>query len=290
MNRIKVILTGSGGQFGRDFIEYMKPNSAYEVIGFDRLSLDINNTDRFHELIKEHRPKIIINAAAMTNLEKCERDSTEAYNTNGYAVGRMAELANMYNMLFVQLSTDYVFNGEDSQCVREGFSESMETNPKSVYAKSKLLGEHLVQEYCKKHLIIRTSWLYGFYNRFFVSIVQQARDKKKIYVVDDQYGSPTSTDELNKHIMKLIDNECIGLYHCCAKGYCSRYEFAKAILDSYGFNCEIVPVPHDYFPSIVERPAFSGLSNTKLEKMGMDEFEPWKEALYKNSTKRKWGE
>ncbi|HSW40203.1 MAG TPA: dTDP-4-dehydrorhamnose reductase, partial [Acidobacteriota bacterium] len=188
---MKTIIVGCHGMLGMELMKAFA--SVHETTGLDIEDLDIRNSEHCRDVIGNLRPDVIINAAAYTRVDDCEANEKEALQVNGHGAGNLAEAAATAGSLLVHYSTDYIFDGRKE----DGYLEEDAPNPQSVYGKSKLLGEALVQRAGGDHLIIRISWLFGPDGRNFIrTIIAAARDGGPLRVVDDQKGSPTYTRDL----------------------------------------------------------------------------------------------
>ncbi len=266
---MKILLLGAGGMLGHALIN--------EFAGEDLVVGDLPDYDlsKFKELeikIRTIKPEVIINAAALTNVDACETDQELCRQINGQAVGKLAALTKGINIILVHFSTDYVFAGND----KNGYSEEAPTNPLNAYGQSKALGEQLLIKNTDKYYLIRTAWLYGPSGKNFVdTIINLAGKSQLVPVVNDQFGSPTYTKDLAASVRRiLIDKRPFGLYHQTNSGQCSWYEFAFKIKAIKRFEAVIEPVSSQQFPRPAIRPKYSILLNTKLPAL-----RPWPEAL-----------
>lgn len=285
--KMKIVITGSNGQLGTELSVILKNmkseigniDSSYEkaeVFPVDIDTLDITDYKAVDKYAADIKPDIIINCAAMTNVDGCETMKETAFKVNAIGVRNLAKAAESVGAKFVHVSTDYVFSGEGS----EPFSEWDAIAPQSVYGKSKALGEKYAAEFCRKYFIVRTAWLYGYNGKNFVkTIMRVAREHDKITVVNDQRGNPTNANDLAHHILKLAVTEEYGIYHCTGTGECSWYDFAKEIVSLSGIDCEVVPVTTEEYGNKTKRPAYSSLRNLGLECTVGDEMREWRTAL-----------
>ncbi len=176
----------------------------------------------------------------------------------------------------VQVSTDYVFSGGGDKPL----TEYDLTDPNSVYGKTKLLGENYVREFSSKYFIVRTAWLYGYVGHNFVYTMRKlGKEQDMITVVNDQRGNPTNANDLAYHILKLIQTEEYGIYHCTGKGECTWYEFAKMIIELSGEKCEVKPCTSEEYKDSAKRPEYSSLDNMMLRNTVGDEMRDWKDAI-----------
>ncbi len=176
---------------------------------------------------------------------------------------------------FVQVSTDYVFDGSGKRPYREDDN----TCPNSIYGSSKLMGENFTKEFCSKYFIVRTAWLYGEGNNFVRTMLKLAKNNNKLNVVNDQFGSPTSTVDLAKSIITLINTEYYGTYHGTCEGECSWYDFAKKIFELKNIDIKVNPVTSEEFKRAASRPAYSVLDNLMFKLVGLNSFRNWEESL-----------
>ncbi|MCC0684453.1 dTDP-4-dehydrorhamnose reductase [Clostridioides sp. ZZV14-6345] len=279
---MKVIITGSKGQLGLEIINQLeKINSKfmrkkYDINSTTSSSLNITNLEDVKRIILNERPDVVINCAAHTKVDLCESDIENAYKINALGVRNLAITCEKIGAKLVQVSTDYVFNGDSSVPYRE---DSI-TCPNSIYGKSKLMGENFVKQFSSKYFIIRTAWLYGEGNNFVRTMINLAKNNNKINVINDQFGTPTSTVDLARVIINLIETEYYGIYHGTCKGQCSWYDFAYKIFDTIGLkNVILNPISSNEFKSIAQRPMYSVLDNFMLDLIGMDTFRNWEDAL-----------
>ncbi len=264
----KIFLIGQDGMLGGELYERLIKLNKYEVTPTTIETLDICNKDAVINKAKEIMPKYIINCAAYTNVDGCETNFTLANNVNGVAVGNIAEAAKAVGATLIQISTDYVFDGELD--VNLAYTEDMETGPVSAYGKTKLLGEENAKK-AEKYYILRTAWLYGYNGKNFVkTMLNLAETKDEINVVCDQNGSPTSTTVLCEIIEKILEiNPEYGIYHSTNEGFTTWYQFAKDIFEIAGKNVKVNPVTSDEYPTPTKRPKNSKLSKEKLHSIGI---------------------
>lgn len=272
---MKLLITGSKGQLGIELLKQLTGNQEVQLIDTDVDNLDITNQKQVFSLMEKEKPDAIINCAAYTNVDSCETNESNAFKVNAVGARNMAAAAYKLNAKIVQVSTDYVFDGIGSTPKREYES----TNPVSVYGKSKELGELLVRQTNPRHFIVRTAWLYGEGNNFVRTMLKLAQDKKEIGVVNDQFGSPTSTVDLAKCIINLIHTESYGTYHATCEGQCSWYDFARKIFEIKGLDIKVNPITSEELNRPAPRPKFSVLDNFMLKLIGLNSFRNWEEAI-----------
>jgi len=253
----KILITGASGQLGKSLKNHLSAN--FESYFFSRDELDINDIDSLSERLQSINPDIIINCAAMTNVDNCEIDSEKAFNINAYAI---SHFKNNFNGTFIQLSTDFVFDG-----VNGPYHENDLPNPINNYGLSKLQGEEIVKNLFKKHCIIRTNTLFSNSSdaSFLSWVVNSLNQNKKINVVNDQISNPISVDDLSIAINEFINSKKYGIFHLGSDTLCSRFEFAQMIASHYDLNESLItPISSEKLykanPNyIAKRPLKSGL-------------------------------
>ncbi|NLM34203.1 MAG: dTDP-4-dehydrorhamnose reductase [Clostridiales bacterium] len=272
---MKVLITGAKGQLGLELTKQFQLKKDADLILTDVAELDITNTEMVYSFFQQHKPDIVINCAAHTAVDKCETDIDNAYRINAIGPKNLSSAAYSIGAEIVQISTDYVFDGEASSPLTEFDA----TNPQTVYGASKLQGEKLTAAFNPKHYILRTAWLYGEGNNFVRTMLKLSETNKSLKVVNDQIGSPTSTVDLARAIIKLIEEKNYGLFHATCGGQCSWYEFTKEIFRLKGIDTEVIPCTTEEFPRPAKRPKYSVLRNYMMELTTGDIMRPWQEAL-----------
>lgn len=272
---MKIVITGAKGQLGTELINQLQINDKYEVIPTDRGELNIIDINDVNKFLLNHKPDVVINCAAHTAVDLCETDVENAYKINAIGPRNLAIVCEKIGAKLVQVSTDYVFDGNGNRPYREDDI----TCPNSIYGTSKLMGENFVKEFCSKYFIVRTAWLYGEGNNFVRTMLKLAETNKELNVVNDQFGSPTSTVDLAKAIIHLISTEHYGTYHGTCEGQCSWYDFAKKIFELKNIDIKVNPVTSEEFKRPAPRPAYSVLDNFMLKLVGLNSFRNWEESL-----------
>lgn len=284
---MKVLITGCKGQLGNELVSILSCGKSEigaipqelkgaEVLPVDLDELDITDFAAVSAFVSREKPDVIINSAAMTNVDGCETMQDVAYKVNAAGVRNLAVAAETVGAKFIHVSTDYVFAGDGSV----PYTEWDKTDPKSIYGKSKALGEQYALAFCKKSFIVRTSWLYGYIGKNFVNTVRRVmREKGAMTVVNDQRGNPTNANDLAYHILKLSVTNEYGIYHCTGKGECTWFDFAREIAKLSGITGTVSPCSSEEYPSPVKRPAYSSLSHLALDCAVGDEMREWKTAL-----------
>jgi dTDP-4-dehydrorhamnose reductase len=276
LRRMKIVITGASGQLGRAL---QRALVSHDVRPLHRA------TALRHALAELNAvpPDVIIHAAALTNTQRCEANSYEAYQVNGKAVGRMAELARELGARLVAISTNEVFAGN----AREPLAEDAATNTVNTYGASKLLGERLAMETLpERSLIVRTAWLYGeSADNFVAKVLAAARAGKPLRFVTDEIATPTYANDLADAIRELIEHPDTppGIYHLTNEGEASRYEWAREIARLAGLDeSRVEPVTTAELRSGgydgPRKPPYSVLANTRARALGIT-LRPWREAL-----------
>ena len=290
---MKILLIGAKGQLGSQIMHIIKSRKSElgsvpaevlnaEIIETDVNTLDITNLQMVKESVKINMPDVVINCAAFTNVDGCEENYDAAFKVNAIGPRNLAMVCEELGSKLVNVSTDYVFDGEPRETQLREYDK---VEPQSVYGTTKLQGENYVREFSSKYYIVRTAWLYGYEgNNFVYTMMRLGKDKDSITVVNDQKGNPTSANDLAYHILKIIETEEYGVYHCTAKGECTWYDFAKRIMELAGLNCVVNPIStEDYIKGInkkiAKRPTYSSLDNMMLRCTVGDEMRNWEEEL-----------
>ena len=272
---IKVLVTGAQGQLGLELCKQLIKNEEVQVIAASRHDLDIIDLNQVKDKLLVIRPDIVINCAAYTAVDQCEVEHEKAYQVNALGAKHLAIVCDELGAKLIHISTDYVFDGEVALPRREDDGVA----PQSIYGSSKLLGEQYIKTFCKKYFIIRTAWLYGEGNNFVRTMLKLAKTNKELNVVGDQFGSPTSTKDLAKVIIELMQTEYYGTYHGTCEGECSWYDFACKIFEIKGIDIKVNKVTSEEFVRPAKRPKYSVLDNFMLKLYGLNSFRHWEEAL-----------
>jgi dTDP-4-dehydrorhamnose reductase len=278
--QLRIAVLGAKGQLGMTLVPLLL-DKKYEVRAYSSTQLDIRSYERLSKELKEFLPDVIINCAAYTKVEEAESSQTLAYEVNVLGSRNIAVAARAMSCILVHISTDYVFSGFSSKPWHEGD----ETSPVNYYGKTKLLGElEILENHPSKSFIIRTSWLYSVFGRNFVRKISELvlyPGPKPIKVVNDQVGQPTSCIDLSMRLVEILSKKiCFGVYHITNSGQTTWYELAKAISDSAGNeSIKIFPIRSETFHSVVQRPKFSVLDNSKMLNAGLTPMPNWRTSL-----------
>ena len=275
-------VVGEKGMLGQELCQLFLQKKI-SFVGTDR-DVSILEPQTLREFAKRHSLDWIVNCSGYTAVDQAEDDKDVAYKINRDGVKNIAVLASELNIPVIHISTDYVFDGTS----QIPLSEDAPTEPIGVYGQSKLAGEEILQNLCRKNFIVRTAWLYGqFGSNFVYTMIELMNKKDSLKVVDDQRGSPTWTRDLAQCIVVIIqaDNEEYGLYHFSDEGYCSWYGFAEKIYQlgkDAGLvtnDCGLSPCSSDEFPTKAKRPAYSLLSKDKVKKTFFMSVPQWQESI-----------
>ena len=278
---MKILITGANGQLGRELTKLL---NNHELLLSEIDTLDISDSDGVYSFIKKNKPSYVVNCGAYTAVDLCETNEEEAYKANAIGPKNLAMAIDEIGGTLIHISTDYVFDGDGKRDESEKivpYVESDEPDPKSAYGRTKLAGENFVRENLKKHYIIRTAWLYGNGNNFVKTMIKLANENDKVTVVNDQFGSPTSTLELGKSIKHIIENDNLkyGVYHGTCEGSCSWYDFAKKIFEIKGIEVNLMPCTTEEFPRPAKRPKYSVLENKAFLENYNYKYADWKDGI-----------
>ena len=276
----KYLITGYRGQLGYDIKRELLERGEKNILALDIDEMDITNREQVMNIISEYKPNVIFHCAAWTQVDKAEEMEENVYAVNVNGTKNITDASIEVNATLVYMSTDYIFDGE-----KDGlYNEDDIPNPKSVYGKTKLLGEEEVKRN-PKHFITRISWVFGINgNNFIKTMLKLSKTHDKLTVVNDQIGSPTYTVDLSKLLVEMINTDKYGIYNVNNEEYCSWSEFASFIMDNCGKTTEIIPVTTEQYyegkdmSKIAYRPRNSKLSKDKLVKNGFSLLPTWQDA------------
>jgi dTDP-4-dehydrorhamnose reductase len=255
---LKILLTGRSGQVGWELARLLPAMG--EVMSTGRDELDLADADAIRRVVREATPQLIVNAAAYTAVDKAESEPELAMRINGAAPGVLAEEAERLGAMLVHYSTDYVFDGTKPSA----YLEDDAPNPLSVYGRTKLAGERAIRDSGCRHLILRTSWVYGPRGKnFFLTIARKASTGERLRVVADQRGVPTTSGFLAEKTLALLAKDASGVLHLVPAGETTWYDFAREIVKLTGSRSEVQPIKTGEFPAAARRPANSLLDNRK---------------------------
>jgi dTDP-4-dehydrorhamnose reductase len=276
MSPERVLITGARGQLGTDLTEQLEDRATVHALG--HAELDIADFDAVARVVAELDPDVVFNCAAYHNVDLCETTEDQAFHINGAAVKRLAEACREHGAKLVHLSTNYVFDGRRD----EPYGEDDTPAPRSVYAISKLAGEHAALAYGDGALVVRGAGLYGLHGsgqkggNFVTRMLERARSGEQVRMVSDQRLQPTFTRDLATALIEAVDQDATGLLHLTASGACSWLEFTEAIYAIAGVDVEIEAVTTS---GGVDRPLNGVLARTRADEMGLTPLRDWREAL-----------
>ena len=283
-----ILVTGSNGQLGSE-IKELSTKYEYKFFFTDRSNIDITKKENIKTFCEINNINTIINCAAYTAVDKAESDEINADLINRKAVKKLALVSSELNIKLIHISTDYVFDG----CAYKPYVEEFQTNPQSVYGKTKLDGENeMIKINPKNSIIIRTSWVYSSYgNNFVKTMLRLGKEKTELGVIFDQVGTPTYAAHLAIAILDIIpklNNPKVEIYNYTNEGVLSWYDFAKEIMKMAKLNCKINPIETFQYPTPAKRPHFSLLNKSKIKSTFNIEIPYWKDGL--DECLRKMGE
>jgi len=275
---VRILLTGRTGQVGWELERSLSRHG--QVFAFDHASLDLADPDQIVARVREVKPGLIVNAAAYTAVDRAESEPQLTMQINGAAPGILAEETKRLGALLVHYSTDYVFDGAKPA----PYLETDSPNPINVYGRSKLEGERAIQASGCRHLILRTSWIYGMRgNNFLLTILRLAREHPELRVVDDQIGAPTWCRDLATATSQLANETAAGkaegLYHLTAAGATSWCGFAREILRVSGSHTPIRAISAREYAAPAKRPANSLLSSATIAARWKLRLPEWQNSL-----------
>ena len=285
---MKIAVIGANGQLGSDIVTECR-QTGLEVVGVTHDQVEVSCWESLRDAIVRATPDVIVNTAAMHNVEHCEREPLRAFVVNAIGARNLAKIAAEHDAKLLHISTDYVFDGNQ----QTPYVENDLPVPLNVYGNTKLAGEAFVRTITPKHFVVRTSALYGTHpcrakagNNFVELMLKLARERDEVRVIQDEVVSPTGTAELAKQVIAIIRTDCYGLYHATAESSCTWYEFAQAIFELSGTCANLKPARHNEFPAKVPRPKYSVLENRALKQIGINTMPGWHDCL-RNYLERK---
>jgi dTDP-4-dehydrorhamnose reductase len=271
---LKILLTGRNGQVGWELGAALP--ALGELVATDRSTLDLSDPEAIRRVLREVRPHVIVNAAAYTAVDKAEAERALATAVNAAAPGVLGQEAKRIDALLVHYSTDYVFDGSK----RSPYVESDTPAPLSHYAQTKLEGEQAIAASGCRHLILRTSWVYGpRASNFYQIIRRKAQAHEPMLMVDDQKSVPTPSAFVAEHTISLIKRAASGVFHLVPSGEATRYDFAREVAKAIGSRSTIEAVGSSRFPSAARRPAYSVMANGASAKLLGRALPDWRQVL-----------
>ena len=273
------MIFGAAGMLARALIHPLQ-RAGFRCAGLTHHDCDITSVESVINRLRQFRPDILINCAAYTQVNRCEEQPASANAVNAEAVGQLALMARVYNLKLVHFSTDAVFDGQKSI----PYEPDDAVAPLSAYARSKLLGEEAIEDINPgRWLIIRTAWLFGDGNCFPRTILRQARHGEHLQVVGDQYGSPTSANDVADATAKLLASDAHGTWHVVNSGEASWFDVARETLEIAGLHAPLTRITTDEYlrvhPRQAQRPRYSVLSTAAYTRAMGAPLRDWQDAL-----------
>ena len=255
---MKILITGANGQLGRELVNRLQGT---DFLATDIAEMDITNQKDTARVITAYNPDVVIHGAAYTNVDGAEEHSEIAYKINTIGTQNVAAACLQCGAKMVYISTDYVFDGT----LGRAYNEFDQTNPQSIYGKTKLAGEVLAKHILNKLFIVRTSWLYGDGNNFVRTMIKLGQERAELSIVNDQYGCPTSTKDLATAVLALTETEHYGTYHAANTGVTTWHDFAKKIFELSGNDqVKVLAQTTEELGRPAPRPMYSPLENMML--------------------------
>ena len=274
-----ILVTGSMGQLGSE-IKELSSNYNYNFFFTTRDDIDITSKDSIKEFCQTNSINVIINCAAYTAVDKAQSDIENSDLVNRKAVKKLSIIAKELDIKLIHISTDYVFDGKNFK----PYVEEFQTNPQSIYGKTKLDGENELRDINPLNsIIIRTSWVYSYYgNNFVKTMLRLGKEKEELGVIFDQVGTPTYAKDLAITILDIvpqIENSKVEIYNYSNEGVLSWYDFAKEIMKMAKLNCKVKAIETYQYPTPAKRPHFSLLNKSKIKSKFNLEIPYWKDGL-----------
>ncbi|NND63598.1 MAG: dTDP-4-dehydrorhamnose reductase [Flavobacteriaceae bacterium] len=276
----KILVTGANGQLGKCLKDLKNRYPEFEWTFTTKGELDISNMSSIRHYFERNSFDYVINTAAFTDVEGSETQKEKAFSVNAEGIKELAIAVANSNGCLIHISTDYVFDGEKES----PYKENDGVNPLNVYGASKLAGEKYIEEYCSKHYILRTSWLYSQYgHNFFLSVLKWANEGRDMSITTEQIGSPTNANDLAEALVTVIkgDKEEYGIYHFSNEGKGTWFDFASEILRLNGQLDEVNLAKTDHYRTFAKRPKYSVLDNSKIQETFQIRALNWKASLKK---------
>ena len=274
----RILITGANGQLGNEMRVLSEEYPEHAYFFTDVAELDICNEQAVMDFVKANGIHTIVNCAAYTAVDNAEDHVEFCTRLNADAVGYLAKSADANGAEFIQISTDYVFDGT----AHVPYQETDPTCPESVYGSTKLEGERNALAYCSRAMVIRTAWLYStFGNNFVKTMIRLGKERDSLGVIFDQIGTPTYARDLARAIFEAIRQGVVpGVYHFSNEGVCSWYDFTKAIHRLAGITtCQVKPLHTSEYPAKAKRPHYSVLDKSKIKATYDLEVPYWEESL-----------
>ena len=278
-----LLVIGKQGQLARSIAKIVPDFPQLQISYSSRSELDLAVPGSVERYFNRNRYDLILNSAAYTAVDQAERELELAAQINHHAVGELARVAREQQIPLIHVSTDYVFDGLKNI----PYLESDPTNPTSVYGSSKLKGEQAMQQIACSGFIVRTSWLYSeFGNNFVKTMLRLEKERDQLNIVYDQVGSPTYATDLARSLLTIAAGDGVApftsevpVFHYANHGVGSWYDFAQAIFELAGVDCETHPVTSAEYPTVAKRPPYSVLSTEKIKQQFQLSIPYWRDSL-----------
>jgi len=270
----KFLVTGAGGQLGHDVAEELERRKL-QYLAPSHSELDITSNQSVVDYFESNDFSAVIHCAAWTNVDLAETQEERCRDVNVKGTLYLTDACMRKDIPILFVSTDYVFDGSGN----EPWKIDDETNPINAYGLSKRDGEEIVRLY-RKHFIVRTSWVFGINGKNFIkTMMKLSKEKEKITVVDDQFGSPTYTRDLAPLLIDIMSSEKFGTYHAHNEGFCSWYDFAVKVMECIGSKTAVEPISSNEYPSGTKRPMNGRLDTSSLPDNGFGKLPKWEDAV-----------
>ncbi|QIE59913.1 dTDP-4-dehydrorhamnose reductase [Rasiella rasia] len=273
-----ILVTGSNGQLARCIQDVVSANKTMRFTFMTKEALSVTDKESIEEIFSTKQFDYCINTAAYTNVERAESDKDITFAINAEGAKNLADVCRKHDTTLFQISTDYVFDGATTV----PYVETDATNPINVYGASKLKGENYVREHCKKHYIIRTSWLYSQYgHNFLKTMIKHGKAGTRLTITTEQTGTPTNANDLARAIVTMVqdDNNGYGLYHFSNEGEATWYDFATEIFSQTSELNSSNLAKTDHYRTFAQRPKYSVLNTTKIKETFKIQPFNWRESL-----------
>ena len=279
---MRYFITGAGGQLGFDIKRELLQRgvAGSDIATPNAETLDITDQEAVKNYVDNFQPNVIFHCAAWTNVDGAEENPEACRKVNVDGTANLVKAAAKVGAKIIYISTDYIFDGESET----PYEVDAKADPQSVYGQTKYEGELAVEKY-PKHFIVRTAWVFGLNGKNFVkTMLNVAKTRDEVAVVDDQIGSPTYTVDLAKFLVDLSESEKYGVYHATNGGFCSWAEFTEEIYQAAGVATKVNPVSTEKYAEIAgkaqaKRPKFSKLSKAKITENGFEKLPLWQDAV-----------
>jgi dTDP-4-dehydrorhamnose reductase len=277
---MRVLIIGSTGQLAQDLLKVF----GADAVGLTHQELEVIDEANVARVLQSVKPEWVLNTAAFLRVDDCESNPGLAFAVNAVGALNVARAALAVGAGVVYFSTDYVFGGNERQPLRP-YSESDRPQPLNVYGASKLAGEHLVMQSNPRHLVLRSTGLYGTSTSrkgwtFPELMLKKGREEGVVRVVDDQVLTPTYTADLANKVKELLDREATGLFHLTNSGACSWFDFTREVFRQAALDAQVLPISTAQSQRRARRPGYSVLTSSRLGEAGLETLRPWEQALH----------